>query len=80
MGLAAYRDERFVETLIALSERARLVPEQNDLLLIRGWSYFRLGRYEDAEKVFPRRSADRYSEEASVGLNAVQEAGDPVPQ
>ncbi|MBM6583168.1 tetratricopeptide repeat protein [Microvirga sp. BT689] len=79
-ALAAYRDERFVETLIALSERARLVPEQNDLLLIRGWSYFRLGRYDDAEKVFRAVQQTGYSEEASVGLNAVREAKDPVPQ
>jgi cellulose synthase operon protein C len=79
-ALAAYRDERFVETLLALSERARLVPEQNDLLLIRGWSYFRLGRYEDAEKVFRAVQQTGYSEEASVGLNAVREARDPVPQ
>ncbi len=79
-ALAAYRDERFVETLLALSERARLVPEQNDLLLIRGWSYFRLGRYDDAEKVFRAVQRTGHSEEASIGLNAVREARDPVPQ
>ena len=58
-ALAAYRDGRYVETLHALSERARLVPEQNDLLLIRAWSYLKLGRYDDAGEDLPRRSADR---------------------
>jgi tetratricopeptide (TPR) repeat protein len=79
-ALAAYRDGRFVETLVALSERARLVPEQNDLLLIRGWSYFRLGRYRDAERVFRAVQQTGYSEEAGVGLNAIREATDQVSQ
>ena len=78
-ALAAYRDKRYVETLLALSERARLVPEQNDLLLIRGWSYFNLGRYNDAEKIFRAVQRTGHSEEASVGLNAIQEATSQVP-
>jgi tetratricopeptide (TPR) repeat protein len=72
-ALAAYRDGRYVETLMALSERARIVPEQNDLLLIRGWSYVRLGRYNDAEKVFRAVQQTGYSEEAAAGLNAILE-------
>jgi tetratricopeptide (TPR) repeat protein len=79
-ALAAYRDGRYVETLLALSERARLVPEQNDLLLIRGWSYLRLGRYKDAEQIFRAVQRTGYSEEASVGLNAIREATDQVSQ
>lgn len=72
-ALAAYRDGRYVETLLALSERARIVPEQNDLLLIRGWSYLKLGRYGDAEKVFRAVQQTGYSEEAAAGLNAIRE-------
>ncbi|WP_201859170.1 tetratricopeptide repeat protein [Microvirga soli] len=79
-ALAAYRDKRYVETLLALSERARLVPEQNDLLLIRGWSYFNLGRYKDAEQVFRAVQRTGHSEEASIGLNAVLEVTDQVSQ
>jgi tetratricopeptide (TPR) repeat protein len=79
-ALAAYRDKRYVETLLALSERARLVPEQNDLLLIRGWSYFNLGRYKDAEQVFRAVHRTGYSEEASIGLNAVREATDQISE
>ncbi|MCD6070039.1 MAG: hypothetical protein K0S42_555 [Microvirga sp.] len=79
-ALAAYRDKRYVETLLALSERARLVPEQNDLLLIRGWSYFNLGRYKDAEQVFRAVQRTGHSEEASIGLNAVREVTDQVSQ
>lgn len=79
-ALAAYRDGRYVETLLALSERARLVPEQNDLMLIRGWSYFKLGRYNDAAKIFRAVQRTGYSEEAGAGLNAVLEATSSIRQ
>lgn len=79
-ALASYRDGRYAETLLALSERARIVPEQNDLMLIRGWSYFKLGRYKDAEKIFRAVHRTGYSDEASVGLNAVLEATSSIRQ
>ncbi|MGO4388985.1 tetratricopeptide repeat protein [Microvirga sp. 2YAF29] len=79
-ALAAYRDGRYTETLLALSERARLVPEQNDLMLIRGWSYFRMGRYDDARKVFKAVEKTGYSEEAAAGLNAILEVTSNVRQ
>ncbi|SCY55886.1 tetratricopeptide repeat protein [Microvirga guangxiensis] len=79
-ALAAYRDGRYVETILALSERARIVPEQNDLMLIRGWSYYKLGRYKDAERIFRAVQRTGFSEEASVGLNAVLEASIPNRQ
>ncbi|MBB4038532.1 tetratricopeptide (TPR) repeat protein [Microvirga flocculans] len=73
-ALAAYRDGRYSETLLALSERSRIVPEQNDLLLIRGWSYYKLGRYRDAERIFRAVQQTGYSDDASAGLNAIREA------
>jgi tetratricopeptide (TPR) repeat protein len=73
-ALAAYRDGRYVETLLALNERARLVPEQYDLMLIRGWSYFKLNRYDDAKKMFSAVQRSGYSEEGAAGLNAILEA------
>ncbi|WP_414472231.1 tetratricopeptide repeat protein [Microvirga sp. M2] len=79
-ALAAYRDGRYVETILALSERARIVPEQTDLMLIRGWSYYKLGRYQDAEKVFRAVQRTGNSEDASIGLNAVLEARIPARQ
>jgi tetratricopeptide (TPR) repeat protein len=79
-ALAAYRDGRYVETILALGERARIVPEQNDLMLIKGWSYYKLGRYGDAEQVFRAVQRTGFSEEANVGLNAVQEAIQPARQ
>ena len=46
---AAYADGRYVEAIMALDERARLAPEQTDLMVLRGWSYFKLGRLADAQ-------------------------------
>ena len=49
-AVAAYADGRYVEAILALDERARLAPEQTDLMMLRGWRYFKLGR-------LPRRQA-----------------------
>jgi tetratricopeptide (TPR) repeat protein len=72
-ALAAYREGRYEEALISLDERARLRPEQTDLLMLRGWSYFNLGRYGDAEKVFTAvsKTASPESEQALRGLNVI---------
>jgi tetratricopeptide (TPR) repeat protein len=72
-ALAAYREGRYEATLISLDERARVLPEQNDLLMLRGWSYFNLGRYGDAEKVFTAvsKTGTAESEQALRGLNAI---------
>lgn len=79
-ALAAFKEGRYTETLLALSERARIVPEQTDLLLIRGWAYFKLGRYADAETIFRSVQRTGASEDANVGLNAVAEAIRPSRQ
>jgi len=51
-AVAAYADGRYVEAILALEERARLAPEQMDLMMLRGWSYFKLGRLADARRIF----------------------------
>ncbi|NIX78297.1 tetratricopeptide repeat protein [Microvirga sp. c23x22] len=79
-ALGAFKEGRYTEALLALSERARIVPEQTDLMLIRGWAYFKLGRYTDAETVFRSVQRTGYSDEANVGLNAVAEAIRPSRQ
>lgn len=79
-AVAAYRNGRYVEVILALGERGRIVPEQNDLMLIKGWSYYKLGRYNDAEQIFRAVQRTGFSEEANVGLNAVTEAVRPSRQ
>jgi tetratricopeptide (TPR) repeat protein len=51
-ALGAYGDGRYVEVLFFLDERSRIAPEQNDLLMIRGWSYFHLHRLPEAKRIF----------------------------
>jgi tetratricopeptide (TPR) repeat protein len=73
-ALAAFRDERYVETILALEERTRLAPEQNDLLLLRGYSHLRLGQYDDAERVFRAVQRAGLVAEGGAGLTAVLQA------
>ncbi|WP_162559466.1 tetratricopeptide repeat protein [Microvirga sp. 17 mud 1-3] len=79
-ALAAYRDGRWPDVILALGERARVVPEQNDLMLLRGWSYFKLGRYEDAARIFRAVQQTGYSDEAGAGLSAIMEITGQVRQ
>lgn len=79
-ALAAYRDGRYTEALLALGERDRLVPEQNDLMVIRGYAYFKLGRYDDALKIFQAVQRTGHSDEASAGIANIQEALRPSRQ
>ncbi len=51
-ALAAYADNRWTEALLYLDERSQIAPEQNDLLLIRAWSYYHLGRLPESKRLF----------------------------
>ena len=73
-ALAAFRDGRHVEAVNALEDRTRLAPEQNDLLILRGYSYLQLGRYEDAERVFRAVQRAGRVAEGEAGLTAVLQA------
>lgn len=74
-ALAAYRNGRYKETLISLDERARLRPEQNDLLMLRAWSYFNLGRYDDAAQIFTAisKTGSAEADQALQGLNVIRQ-------
>ncbi len=73
-ALAAFRDGRYVESILALEDRTRLAPEQNDVLVLRGYSYLRLGRYDDAERVFRAVQRAGLVAEGGAGLTAVLQA------
>ena len=51
-ALAAYADNRWTEALLYLDERSQIAPEQNDLLMIRAWSYYHLGRLPESKRLF----------------------------
>ena len=69
---AAYADGRYIEAILALDERARLAPEQNDLMVLRGWSYFKLNRLAEAKRIFEAAAQTGYPE-AQSGIAAVYE-------
>ncbi|MBZ9939203.1 cellulose synthase, partial [Mesorhizobium sp. BR1-1-16] len=51
-AIAAYADNRWTEALLYLDERSQIAPEQNDLLIIRAWSYYHLGKPREAKRLF----------------------------
>lgn len=70
---AQYDARDFTGALVSLSERARFAPETTDLMLMRGWSYFNLGRYDDASKVFTSLYRANGSAQAMSGLTAIRD-------
>ncbi|MCX5496906.1 hypothetical protein OSH11_19535 [Kaistia dalseonensis] len=75
-AIAAYNDNRFVETLMYLNELSQLAPEQNDRLMMRGWSYFHLRRFQEAKQIFVA-VAGTGSHEAAKALAALAETTKP---
>lgn len=69
----AFDQGRYVETIMALDERSRIAPERTGLMVLRGYAYLRLRRFEEAEQIF-RAAAGTGSHDALKGLNDVKTA------
>lgn len=72
-AIAAFNGGRYAEAVYSLDARLRYAPEQTDLMVLRGWSYFHLGQYSQAEKVFSALKRAGTSADGAKGLNAVAE-------
>ena len=48
----AFKSARYREALIALDQRAQIVPEQTDLMGLRGYALLNLGREAEALRIF----------------------------
>lgn len=48
----AFKSARYREALIALDQRAQIVPEQTDLMSLRGYALMNLGRQAEAMRIF----------------------------
>ncbi|UZF90391.1 tetratricopeptide repeat protein [Bosea sp. NBC_00550] len=70
---AQYDAKDFNGALVTLSGRARYAPETTDLMLMRGWSYFNLGRFDDADQVFQALYKANKSPQALSGLTAIRD-------
>lgn len=51
-ALAAYTANRWTEAVQLLDMRSQIAPEQQDLMMVRGWSYYHLGRMREAKRLF----------------------------
>ncbi|MDE1159746.1 MAG: cellulose synthase [Neorhizobium sp.] len=65
---------RYREALLALDQRARIVPEQTDLMSLRGYAYLSLGRRADAQRVF-QALADTGNSAGQAGLADMLDGG-----
>ncbi len=48
----SFKSARYRETLIALDQRAQIVPEQTDLMSLRGYALLNIGRQAEAMRIF----------------------------
>ena len=71
---AQYEAKDFNGALLTLSERRRHAPETTDLMLMRGWAYYNLGRYDDAGRIFETLYKVNRSSEALSGITAIRDA------
>ena len=51
-AMAAFRQRRYADSLVALDQRARLAGERVDLMVLRGYAYLKLRRKREARQVF----------------------------
>ena len=75
---AAFRANRFAETLALLDQRAAFAPEQRDLLMMRGWSLYHMKNYAAAKSVFTAVDRQLSSRDSQAGLGAVDIKMNPV--
>jgi tetratricopeptide (TPR) repeat protein len=70
---AQYNAKDFTGALITLSARRRHAPETTDPMLMRGWAYYNLGRYDDAGRIFETLYKVNKSADALSGLSAIRD-------
>jgi cellulose synthase operon protein C len=75
---AAYNAGDYSDALIDLDARARLAPEEAGMMSLRGWSYFHLQRYEEAERLFEALVASGDQEAVSALDFARAKLGGPA--
>ncbi|MER0240134.1 hypothetical protein ABRA89_18655 [Fulvimarina sp. MAC8] len=71
-AIAAFDAKRYRDVLGILEERSRFAPDNRRLALLRGWSYWHLGRRQDAETVFERSDRMLSTRETREALAVVR--------
>lgn len=76
-ALAAYRDGKYADAIMALDERSRLAPEQRDLMLLRGYAHYNLGQWNAAEQIFEAVDKSASTPDSRSALNVIRFAREP---
>lgn len=74
--LQAYAAGRYRDAINGLDTMSAMAPESVDLMTVRGWSYFHLQRYEEAQRVFAALAAAGH-EGATRALYIVKDTTSP---
>ena len=70
---SAFDHKDFQGTLTALNARIKLVPEPQDLSVLRAWAHYKLGNKAEAKAIFTRLNQALADPEMMKGLAAIEE-------
>jgi len=76
-ALAAYRDGKYADAIMALDERSRVAPDQRDLMLLRGYAHYNLGQWNAAEQIFEAVDRAASTPDSRSALNVIRFAREP---
>ena len=74
---AAYKAERWRDTMELLNRRAALASETRDLTMLRGWALYQSGDYDDSRQVFTTLDQRLSDPETRKALAVVTNASQP---
>lgn len=72
-ALAASRDGRWTEVVLALSSLAQMRPLTYDLMMLRGYAHYNLGQFEEARQIFDAVKASGVQLEALAAIEVLNE-------
>ena len=70
-AVGSYNNGGYEEALSALDQRRSFSPETRDLTMMRAWSYYHLGRRDEAQRLFAALDRQTSTKETRQGLGAL---------
>jgi tetratricopeptide (TPR) repeat protein len=72
-ALAASRDGRWTEVVLAMTSLSQMRPLTYDLLMLRGYAHYNLGQFEEARQIFDAVKASGVQLEALAAIEVLNE-------
>jgi tetratricopeptide (TPR) repeat protein len=72
-ALAASRDGRWTEVVLAMDALSEMRPLTHDLLMLRGYAHYNLGQFEEARQIFDAVKASGVQLEALAAIEVLNE-------